>query len=183
VRRAIQDVKRYKTLSKKFTPICVVHYDSVTRKRTKCYITNTLKKKIKSDDDAHEFMVRSIESFGQEIRKVLLELSKYPLTSDENKMLSQTLREFTKVLSSDQPEWIKNTIKIYEENGMNPFDEKSIENKLKDDPYKALELSAKVMGSIPFFKVLSELFMKYILPPRLATQNELHSTLSEHHFH
>ena len=101
-------------------------------------------------------MIRSIESFGQEIRKVLLELSKYPLSSDENKMLTQTLREFTKVLSSDQPGWMKNTIKIYEENGMNPFDEKSIEDKLKDDPYKALELSAKVIGIIPFFKVLSE---------------------------
>lgn len=180
---AIQDVKRYKTFSKKFTPICVVHYDSITGKRTKCYITNIQKRKIKSNDDAHEFMIRSIESFGQEIFKVLLELSRYPLTPDEGERLNQTLREFMKALSTDPSDWRKKVFKIYEENGMNPLDEKSIEAKLKDDPYKALELSAKVMGSIPFFKVLSELFMKYILPPRLATQNELHSTLSEHHFH
>jgi hypothetical protein len=180
---AIQDVKRYKTFSKKFTPVCVVHYDSVTGKRKKCYITSISERKIESDEDAHEFMTQSVKSFFQQIIKVLYELSKCPLTPDENKKLDQALRDFEKVFSPDPSDWIKKVFEVYEENGMNPLDEKSIEDKLKDDPYKALELSAKVMGSISFIVVLHELFVKYILPRRLATQNELHSTLSERHFH
>ena len=180
---AIQNVKRYKTFSKKFKPVCVIHHDSITGKRKKCYITNIEKKKIESDEAAHEFMIRSFESFGQEIIKVLLELAKYPLTPDEGKQLTQSLVDFTELFSSDPPEWTKNIIKIYEKNGMDLFDKKSMEDRLGGDPFKILELSAKVMGSIPFIVVLHELFVKYILPPRLATQNALHSTLSEHHFH
>jgi hypothetical protein len=90
----------------------------------------------------------SVKSFFQQIIKVLYELSKCPLTPDENKKLDQALRDFEKVFSPDPSDWIKKVFEVYEENGMNPLDEKSIEDKLKDDPYKALELSAKVMGSI-----------------------------------